>query len=266
MDETSKGFEGGDAAWEEEKLGSYARSEVRLVEIQEKVCSDVEEGKAQCYALHEEYDSDIEDWWLNHQDNVDLFKYFCIDKLKHCCPDLHYGPNCLPCPGYPDYVCSKNGKCKGSGTRKGNGTCACDKGYIGKLCDSCDGKHFESYRDKQQVLCSPCPLSCDGPCSKTSCEKCAPGWSKNEDGVCLDINECASTKPACGPLQFCVNNEGSFKCLECDKSCAGCTGDGPDMCTECATGYTHNGNMCVGNYNLSASINNSFKRFCFDSR
>lgn len=49
-------FEGGDADWEEKKLGSYANSEVRFVEIHEKLCSEVVEGKAQCYQLLEEYE------------------------------------------------------------------------------------------------------------------------------------------------------------------------------------------------------------------
>jgi hypothetical protein len=48
MERTARGkFEGGDAAWEEERLGSYSRSEVRLVEIQEKLCTNVERGKDQ---------------------------------------------------------------------------------------------------------------------------------------------------------------------------------------------------------------------------
>lgn len=57
FDRTSKyKFEGGDAAWEEEKLGSYAYSEVRFVEIHENLCSEVSEGKDQCYNLLDEYD------------------------------------------------------------------------------------------------------------------------------------------------------------------------------------------------------------------
>jgi len=48
MERTARGkFEGGDAAWEEERLGSYSHSEVRLVEIQEKLCSSVDRGKDQ---------------------------------------------------------------------------------------------------------------------------------------------------------------------------------------------------------------------------
>ena len=32
-------------------------------------------------------------------------------------------------------ICSGNGKCKGEGTRKGNGKCACDTGYGGDTCN-----------------------------------------------------------------------------------------------------------------------------------
>ena len=48
LERTARGkFEGGDADWEEKKLRSYANSEVRLVEIQEKLCSDVAKGEDQ---------------------------------------------------------------------------------------------------------------------------------------------------------------------------------------------------------------------------
>ncbi len=52
MERTARGkFEGGDADWEEKKLRSYANSEVRLVEIQEKLCSDVSRGEDQVNTL-----------------------------------------------------------------------------------------------------------------------------------------------------------------------------------------------------------------------
>lgn len=42
IEKTAKGnFAGGDTAWEEEKQKIYAKSEVRLIEIQEKMCSEV---------------------------------------------------------------------------------------------------------------------------------------------------------------------------------------------------------------------------------
>ena len=48
MEKTERGkFEGGDTAWEEEKMGSYKKSEVRLIEVQEKLCTEIERGQNQ---------------------------------------------------------------------------------------------------------------------------------------------------------------------------------------------------------------------------
>lgn len=48
MDRTARNkFDGGDTAWEEENMGSYRNSEVRLVEIQEKLCVELEKGEDQ---------------------------------------------------------------------------------------------------------------------------------------------------------------------------------------------------------------------------
>lgn len=136
-----------------------------MVEIQEKVCSDVEEGRDQCYSFHEQYDTEIENWWFNLQNSeTSLFKYFCIETIKHCCPDFHYGENCTPCAGYPDKICNNNGKCKGSGTRKGNGKCLCDPGYEGDYCDTCANNYFQSYKDDSKLLCSKCHHSCERTC------------------------------------------------------------------------------------------------------
>ncbi|XP_018578048.1 cysteine-rich with EGF-like domain protein 2 [Anoplophora glabripennis] len=250
LERTSKfKFEGGDTAWEEEKLGSYATSEIRFVEIQEKLCSEVRDGKESCYNLLEEYDETLEDWWFNKQtEEPDLYKYLCIDSFKVCCKDLHFGKDCLPCPGYPDNICHKNGRCKGAGTRKGDGKCFCDKGYAGHYCDKCDKSFYVSYKDDRKILCSECHLSCDGSCTKagpTGCEKCKSGWLMDKEKGCLDVNECAASKSPCTPLQFCVNKEGGYRCLDCDKACAGCSGDGPDMCVHCASGYYKKDNMCT---------------------
>ncbi|CAL1263539.1 unnamed protein product [Larinioides sclopetarius] len=52
VDETTRqSFAGGDADWEREKLGAYENSELRFIEIQEKLCSDVTSGKDQFVAL-----------------------------------------------------------------------------------------------------------------------------------------------------------------------------------------------------------------------
>lgn len=244
-----KHFGGGDTAWEEEKLGDYAKSEVRLVEIQENLCAEVQRGQQQCYRLAEEWEQLLEEWWFKVQENnSDIFKWLCIEKVQHCCPENHFGPECKPCDGYPDSVCSNNGKCKGSGTRKGNGECICNVGYGGAKCNVCANSYYESYRDDEKLLCSKCHNACKGTCTSSGpkgCKDCNSGWINDPEHGCLDINECATLDP-CKRNEFCINNDGSFSCLACDQSCDGCHGDGPDMCTKCAAGYSLKDGLCVG--------------------
>lgn len=140
MVKTERGkHEGGDAAWEEQRLGSYKRSEVRLVDIQEGLCNDIVVGQDQCHALAETNEHLIEEWWFKEQDDtagngkiiliaretvtrlsdfllppqrLDIFSWLCIDQLQVCCPPNKFGPNCDDCTD-----CNGNGKCKGNGTR-----------------------------------------------------------------------------------------------------------------------------------------------------
>ena len=155
----------------------------------------------------------IEEWWFKHQhEQPDLFTYLCIDKLEVCCPSNHFGPKCEPCNN-----CFNNGKCKGNGTRKGNGKCACDAGYKSEFCDKCETEYYESYRDNDKLLCSPCHISCDkGGCTSSGpqgCRVCKKGWEMNAySGGCDDIDECHEYRP-CTEDQICINNEGSFICI-----------------------------------------------------
>ncbi|KAK2704191.1 cysteine-rich with EGF-like domain protein 2 isoform X2 [Artemia franciscana] len=253
MERTSRGkFEGGNTDWEETRLGSYATSEVRFVEIQEKLCKDVIQGEDQCHLLADENEDHLEEWWKNQRDEPDLHKFFCIERLKACCPVNHYGPECKPCLGGVNNPCFGNGDCKGNGTRKGNGKCICHKGYTGELCNQCAVNYFPSYQDERLVLCTPCHKSCSGGCSKAGpegCESCTEGWIRNE-GRCYDIDECLNAIDKCDKNStFCVNTEGNYTCAACDKVCKGCDGDGPDMCKECAEGFEKKGDICIENEN-----------------
>lgn len=81
LEKTQRGKHGGgDADWEEKKLGSYKTSEVRLVEIQEMLCTDITRGEQQCQNLAEEYESEIETWWKQQEEypgnfNVRVLKF-----------------------------------------------------------------------------------------------------------------------------------------------------------------------------------------------
>lgn len=114
LERTSKGhYGGGDTAWEEENKKVYKNSELRLVEIQEGLCNELSQGKDQCHELATENDNLLEEYWHTHRhDGEELMPWLCITSLKVCCPENHYGPQCLPCTGYPGAVCSGHGKCK----------------------------------------------------------------------------------------------------------------------------------------------------------
>lgn len=235
--------EGGDAAWEEAKLKTYSRSEMRLVEIQEGLCSDVKKHQDQCYAVAEEAEHLLEQWWVYEDSNSqDLFIWLCVKTLQYCCPSNHYGALCSPCPiDGNDVVCGGRGFCDGEGTRKGNGTCTCKKGFSGELCESC-AENFYSTDDK---LCKPCHRACNG-CNgegTVACKSCNSGW-QIELGECKDINECHS-KDSCKSSQFCVNLEGSYTCKYCDSSCKSCSGEGPENCTLCESNNSLWNGMCL---------------------
>ncbi|KAF4520876.1 hypothetical protein B566_EDAN007057 [Ephemera danica] len=218
VDETARGkYEGGDTAWEESHQLDYQRSELRLIEIQEKLCEGIGKGEDQCIINAEELEPLVEQWWFHKQDvEPDLTKWLCIEELKLCCPAHHYGPNCTPCDGQPDNMCSNNGRCKGSGTRNGTGECICDKGYAGSVCSECAQGYYESYRDDAKLICSPCFAACEKTCTgpgPKGCSSCGSGWEHEPDLGCIDINECLEFTATCQEQQFCVNNEGSFSCL-----------------------------------------------------
>ncbi|KAM7295131.1 hypothetical protein ISCGN_024636 [Ixodes scapularis] len=138
----------------------------------------------------------------------------------------------------------------GSGTRKGSGKCACDAGYSGEVCDTCTPGYFADVTDKGEPVCTKCHQACKGNCTEPgpkACAACNEGFVMTEEFGCLDVDECVEAEtPLCGKNTFCANNEGSYKCMDCDFSCNGCTGDGPDMCVTCAEGYVLKDKVCVG--------------------
>lgn len=251
IERTSLGYyEGENAAQQKDKLRkSFKHTESRFIDIQDGLCKEKKEHSNHCRSMYKKVEEMIEEWWFDErsEEPVDLYKHFCIKKLKFCCPKHHYGKACRPCPTYHSKVCSDNGKCRGDGTRKGNGTCLCDKGYSGNNCDDCAPGYYLSYKDDNKMLCSLCHESCLGGCrngSHKDCIACKAGFQFDVDAGCLDKNECED-KNACSKNQFCLNSPGSYTCLDCDKSCAGCHGDGPDMCRKCAIGYSKKGEFCI---------------------
>ncbi|KAG8327705.1 Cysteine-rich with EGF-like domain protein 2 [Homalodisca vitripennis] len=81
-------FGGGNAAWEEENLGSYATSEVRFVDILEKLCDNAKE-KGACLEMSYLWEDYLEFWWFHgREETPNLTQYLCVKTLKYCNPEV----------------------------------------------------------------------------------------------------------------------------------------------------------------------------------
>lgn len=215
-------------------------------------CQDVDRGAKQCKANAKAWSERLGAWWEAGGDGrKDLRQILCVEDLEVCCPEDSYGPDCKSCEvrDQDGNVCSGNGKCKGAGTRKGNGKCSCDLGFAGELCQRCEDGFYLSYKDDKKTLCSACHKSCKSHCTgpgAKGCVACTAGYVMDSEHGCSDIDECLASRP-CSGNKFCVNLEGSYRCMSCDKACNGCEGDGPDSCAECADGYVRgkDGVVCI---------------------
>ncbi|XP_054163183.1 cysteine-rich with EGF-like domain protein 2 [Oppia nitens] len=268
LERTKRGkFEGGDTNWEESKLRSYSNSEIRLTEIQEMLCNELSSGKDQCHHLAEEYEPQIENWWFTkRQSGETLYDYLCMNKMKACCPDNHYGPNCTPCPGYPYKVCNNRGYCSGNGSTDGTGKCLCDAGFTGNLCNMCAKNYFKNDTTEDGLpICQECHKSCQDGCRSSGpkgCLVCGTGYIWDNDYGCLDVDECVDLGVTpCETNAFCINTEGSYYCYQCDKACDGCNGDGPDSCLKCAPNYVLNNDICIDVNSNKREVHISLARY-----
>ncbi|GFU27091.1 protein disulfide isomerase CRELD2 [Nephila pilipes] len=198
VDETTRqSFEGGDADWERKKLGAYENSELRFIEIQEKLCTDVTSGKDQCYNLAELYENELEDWFYEERTkNIDLFDFFCISQLKVCCPNNTYGPSCVPCPGGVANPCGGHGECMNGGTREEPASCLCDIGYTGKLCDECKAGFYQD-KSSSSFSCKLCDVACKDYCrgpGPKNCTVCSEGYYFDENEGCIGTDHLDSSE------------------------------------------------------------------------
>lgn len=238
FDRTAKqNFGGGNTAWEERALSKYETSEIRLVEILESLCDS---SSFECNHMVEEYEDHFETWWFKKKTkNPDFYKWFCIETINVCCPKGTFGPDCNSCIGGSERPCHGNGACDGDGTRGGNGKCSCDHGYKGEFCLDCIDGYFNEVRNDTFSLCTECHASCKTCHGATNqkCDECKTGWEDDDQEVCVDVNECSTSPSPCKEDEYCLNAEGSYSCKSCDEVCTACTGEGPDKCQDCASGY-----------------------------
>ena len=66
--------------------------------VKSKTCNDVARGNAQCLQNKDKWSAHLKEWFREpNQSRSDLKEWLCIQKLKVCCPENHFGPECTPC-------------------------------------------------------------------------------------------------------------------------------------------------------------------------
>ncbi|KJH51767.1 calcium binding EGF domain protein [Dictyocaulus viviparus] len=234
-------FAGGDTAWEERNLGKYATSETRFIETMEDICkktvlinehryAGLENLESKCAHLVEENEEILEEYYYRHQSS-NMTVWLCESRLEVCCPNGHYGKDCSKCPGLElsGSPCYGHGSCHGDGSRLGNGTCVCDRGYSGNMCRKCAPDFYDKSKSNDSVECEKCFEACAGGCTSAGpkgCIKCRSGWTQTTDEGCIDIDECEIKTNCNRANEKCVNEAGSFRC-------------------ECADDYKRQGDDCV---------------------
>ena len=112
------------------------------------------------------------------------------------------------CAKPDDNECDENSACVNS---EGGYNCTCNEGYYGtgKSCSPGDCDGAKDCAENEECV-SPRSNQC----------RCKKGYKRDEDGKCIDIDECSAEvqetfpkKYRCHAQSKCINNGGSYKCL-----------------------------------------------------
>jgi len=127
-----------------------------------------------------------------------------------------------------------NNECHAMATCE-DGHCICNEGYGGDgttVCldvNECEGQSHGCHAQ----------ASCINSRGSYSCT-CQSGYT-GDGKSCADVDECQAAQFPCTQEQVCTNTPGGFLCENCQAPFKkGATGE----CTECADGYTPNGDSC----------------------
>ena len=98
-----------------------------------------------------------------------------------------------------DHDCDRNSTCTNS---EGSYTCNCDTGFFGngKSCQA--GDCTEDTCSLNEECVSERSIDC----------RCKLGFKRNQEGICVDIDECSTSDAKCDENADCSNTQGSYSC------------------------------------------------------
>ena len=179
------------------------------------------------------------------------------------------------CPSRdPASECSGHGVCDSS-----TGSCTClSNSTTGMMLwrgDDCDSDVNECRQDKD--LCAQHRRECINTPGTYYCGNCLAGFAEDDNGFCIDIDECADRSTCEDVLSTCRNSVGSYSCVECTEGFAGLDCEEIDECSrpnnECSVNNqacenTHAGfscGDCLPGYEMSeVAVDGTGQSFCID--
>ena len=111
-------------------------------------------------------------------------------------------------------TCHQNSTCV---NLPGSFTCTCNSGYFGDGFTCAEGSCTDDICSLNEECVAPTKLDC----------QCKEGLNRNEDDICVDIDECFANRDGCDEEADCLNTEGSYNC-------------------ECREGFHGDGLTCLG--------------------
>lgn len=173
----------------------------------------------------------------------------CGVMTGRCMCDMGYNGDQCQLRGCPTAIAGKS--CSGHGLCDvSSGDCACfhnqttmDLLWTG---DDCDQDVDECRIDRD--ICSLHNRECVNTPGSYYCDGCRVGYDMDDNGFCVDIDECEDATACVNVLSTCHNHDGSYSCIECHQGFGGLDCEDIDECARPNNECSVNNQDCVNTH------------------
>jgi hypothetical protein len=197
----------------------------------------------------------IDQWLLTCASSDAASSAICSDQgicgmmTGRCMCDMGFrGPQCeiRDCPtSNPGKACTGHGLCDHT-----TGSCACfhnqTTGALLWRGDDCARDVDECMEDRD--LCSRHARECVNTQGTYYCGACLVGYEEDDNGFCVDVDECEDASTCSDVLSTCHNSDGSYSCIECHEGFGGLNCEDIDECARPNNECTVNNQECMNTH------------------